>query len=276
MPLNRFILNHYINYILTFYIKLIFVKFARGKILKFKTELDVLFFAAHPDDAELCCGGTIAALINAGKKTGIIDLTRGELGTRGTVRQRKLEAKKASEILGISLRKNLGIPDGNIANNPANRLKIIKVIRKYRPKILFFPHHIDRHPDHYNTHYLIKDASFYAGLEKIKTPGQKAYRAKRNICYMQTYAFEPNIIFDISDTFTTKMKAIKCFSTQFHTGSIKSSKSPETFISSKAFMDYIEARSKFYGFQVGAAYGEAFYTEEKIKFDSNTLFNITV
>lgn len=246
-----------------------------GIILKSITELDAVFFAAHPDDAELCCGGTIAALVNAGKKTGIIDLTGGELGTRGSVNQRKREAKKASGILGITLRENLAIPDGNIANNPANRLKIIKVIRKYRPRVLFFPHHYDRHPDHYNTHYLIKDAAFYSGLPKIKTPGEKAYRARRNIYYMQSYAFEPNIIFDISDTFKTKMKAIKCFSTQFHTGSIKSSKSPETFISSKAFMDYIEARSEFYGFQIGTAYGEAFFTEEKIKLNSDTLFNIT-
>ena len=157
--------------------------------MKFKKELDVLFFAAHPDDAELCCGGTIAALVNAGKKTGIIDLTRGELGTRGSVKQREIEARKASEILGIDTRENLGIRDGNIINNHANRLKIIKVIRKYRPKIIFFPHYYDRHPDHYNTHYLIKEAAFYSGLEKIKTPGLKAYRAKRNIYYMQTYSF---------------------------------------------------------------------------------------
>jgi bacillithiol biosynthesis deacetylase BshB1 len=243
--------------------------------LKFNTEFEALFFAAHPDDAELCCGGTIAALINAEKKTGIIDLTRGELGTRGSVKQRKLEAKKASGILGISLRENLGIPDGNIANTPANRLKIIKVIRKYKPKVIFFPHYYDRHPDHYNTHYLVKDAAFYAGLQKIKTPGLKEFRAARNIYYMQSYTFEPNLIFDISDTFKTKMEAVKCFSTQFHTETKKDSNSPETFISSKAFMEYIEARSKFYGFQIGAKYGEAFYTEEKIKVNCDTLFNIT-
>lgn len=278
MSLNRFILTHYFYYILTFYIKLIFIKLVWGFILKSISELDALFFAAHPDDAELCCGGTIAALVNAGKKTGIIDLTKGELGSRGSVTQRKLEAKKASVVLGITLRENLGIPDGNIENNPSNRLKIIKVIRKYRPKVIFFPHHYDRHPDHYNTHYLIKDAAFYAGLRKIKTTGVNAYRAKRNIYYMQSYAFEPNIIFDISDTFKTKMDAVKCFSTQFHTGTAnhkKSGSSPETFISSKAFMVYIEARSKFYGFQIGAVYGEAFFTEEKIKINSDTLFNIT-
>ena len=243
--------------------------------MNFKTEFDALFFAAHPDDAELCCGGTIAALVKAGRKTVIIDLTKGELGTRGSVKKRKLEAEKASKVLGISYRENLGITDGNIQNNPANRLKIIKAIRKYRPKVLFFPHHYDRHPDHYNTHYLIKDAAFYSGLEKIKTPGLNAYRAKRNIYYMQSYAFEPNIIFDISATFRTKMEAVGCYSTQFFSGGDSSKKEKETYISSKGFMDYIEARSKFYGFQIGTAYGEAYFTEEKLKINSETLFNIT-
>lgn len=242
--------------------------------MKLTTELDALFFAAHPDDAELCCGGTISALTNAGKTTGIIDLTRGELGTRGSVKQRKIEAEHASAILGISLRENLNINDGNIVNNPANRLKIIKAIRKYRPTVLFFPHYYDRHPDHYNTHFLVKDAAFYAGLEKIKTPGLREYRAKRNIYYMQTYAFEPNIIFDISDSFNTKMDAVRCYSSQFYSGSKSGKKEKETFISSKNFMEYIEARAKFYGFQIGAKYGEAFYTEEKIQLNSGTLFNI--
>lgn len=242
--------------------------------MKLTTELDALFFAAHPDDAELCCGGTISALTNAGKTTGIIDLTRGELGTRGSVKQRKIEAEHASAILGISLRENLNINDGNIVNTPANRLKIIKAIRKYRPTVLFFPHYYDRHPDHYNTHFLVKDAAFYAGLEKIKTPGLREYRAKRNIYYMQTYAFEPNIIFDISDSFNTKMNAVRCYSSQFYSGSKSSKKEKETFISSKNFMEYIEARAKFYGFQIGAKYGEAYYTEEKIRLNSGTLFNI--
>ena len=164
------------------------------------TELDALFFSAHPDDAELCCGGTIAALNKSGKKTGIIDLTKGELGTRGSVKQRIAEAKKASAILGISIRENLGITDGNITNTPSNRLKVIKAIRKYKPRIIFFPHFHDRHPDHHNTHILIKEAAFYSGLVNIKTAGLKAYRPSQSIYYMQTYTFEPSFIFDISDT----------------------------------------------------------------------------
>jgi bacillithiol biosynthesis deacetylase BshB1 len=236
--------------------------------------LDAIFFAAHPDDAELCCGGTIAALIKAGYKTGIADLTRGELGTRGSVKLREKEAEKASNVLGISKRINLGIPDGNIQNTPLNRLKIIKVIRKYRPQIIFFPHSYDRHPDHYNTHILVKESAFYSGLHKISTAGLEAYRPKRNIYYMQSYTFEPNIIFDISDTFKIKKKAIECYSSQFYTGKQNSHNDPDTFISSANFMEYIEARAKFYGFQVGAEYGEAFYAEEKIKITPNILFNI--
>ena len=237
-------------------------------------ELDAVFFAAHPDDAELCCGGTIAALINGGKTAGIIDLTAGELGTRGSVSLRKQEAKKASGILGIKVRENLGIPDGNIQNNPANRLKIIKVIRKYRPKVIFFPHHYDRHPDHYNTHILVKEAAFYSGLAKIETKGFEAYRPKRSMYYMQTYAFEPNVLFDISKTYDTKIKAVQCYSSQFYTDGKSKQKEQETFISSKAFMEYIEARAKFYGFSIGVKYAEAFFTEEKINLTPYTLFNI--
>lgn len=242
--------------------------------MKLTTELDALFFAAHPDDAELCCGGTISALTNAGKTAGIIDLTRGELGTRGSVKQRRLEANKASAVLGVTIRENLGLKDGNIVNNPAARLKIIKAIRKYRPTVLFFPHYYDRHPDHYNTHFLVKDAAFYAGLEKIKTPGMHAYRAKRNFYYMQAYAFEPNLIYDISDTFRIKMDAVRSYSTQFYTGSKRGKKEKETYISSKEFMEFIEARAKFYGFMIGAKYGEAFYSEEKFKINSDTLFKL--
>lgn len=242
--------------------------------MKLTTELDALFFAAHPDDAELCCGGTISALTNAGKTAGIIDLTRGELGTRGSVKQRIHEADRASAVLGITIRENFGFKDGSIVNNSSGRLKIIKAIRKYRPTLLFFPHYYDRHPDHYNTHFLVKEAAFYAGLEKIKTPGLSAYRAVRNIYYMQTYAFEPNIIFDISDSFKTKMEAVKCYSTQFYSANKSGKKEKETFISSRSFMEYIEARAKFYGFQIGAKYGEAYYTEEKVKLNSDTLFKI--
>jgi N-acetylglucosamine malate deacetylase 1 len=240
-------------------------------IVKKTPKLDALFFAAHPDDAELCAGGTIIELVKSGKKAGIIDLTRGELGTRGTVHQRTKETEKATRILGISVRENLSISDGNIENSPENRLKVITAIRKYRPAIIFFPHYYDRHSDHYNTHHLVKDSSFYSGLSKIVTPGLKPHRPKRNIYYMQTYTFEPNLILDISGSFKQKMKAVSCYSTQFYNPKVKG---PKTLISGKKFFDYITARAKFYGFQIDAEYGEAFYTEEQLKISIKHLTEI--
>lgn len=246
-----------------------------GDMKKTGSELDVLVFAAHPDDAELCCGGTIAAITAMGKRAGIIDLTRGELGTRGTVQTRQNEAKKASGILGVHVRENLKIPDGNIVNNPTNRLKIIKELRKYRPEIVFLPHYIDRHPDHAKTHELVKESVFYSGLSKIKTPGLEPYRPAKTYFYMQSSVFEPNVILDISPYFEIKMKAVKCYSTQFHTGNSEPKKNePETFISNPDFMKYIEARSLFYGFQIGVKYGEAFCTDEKLKLTPNHIFDI--
>jgi len=253
-----------------------------GVMKKTGSQLDALIFAAHPDDAELCCGGTIAAITAMGKKAGIIDLTRGELGTRGTVKTRQAESKKASKILGIEVRHNLNIPDGNIINNLANRSKVIKMLRLYTPQIVFLPHHIDRHPDHLKTHELVKESIFYSGLNKIKTPGLNPFRPARTLFYMQSSIFEPNVILDISSFFEIKMKAVKCYSTQFYSGTGEKSgrkekssvKEPETFISSKNFMEYIEARSRFYGFQIGVKYAEAFFSEEKLKLTPGLIFDI--
>lgn len=236
-------------------------------------KIDALFFAAHPDDAELCCGGTIAKLAASGKKTGIIDLTRGGLGTRGSVSLRRKEAQSAAKVLGITLRKNLLIPDGAIENSYSNRLKVIRIIRMYRPDIIFFPHYFDRHPDHFHTHELVKESAFYSGLAKIKTGGLAPFRPGRNYYYMQTYAFEPSLVVDVTSTFSAKLKAINCYSSQFFNTSFKAEQ-PETYISSKGFLDYIEARSRFYGFQIGARHGEPFVTEEKIKISAKGLFEI--
>jgi bacillithiol biosynthesis deacetylase BshB1 len=238
-------------------------------------KLDALFFAAHPDDAELSCGGIIAKFAKFNKKAGIIDLTQGELGTRGSTEIRKKEASAAAKILNVSVRENLKIPDGNIENTTLNRLKVITVIRNYRPEVIFFPHYYDRHPDHYNTHHLVKDAAFYSGLLKVKTTFNKkkqtAYRPKRNYYYMQTYAFEPNIVVDISEEFKVKMKAISCYSSQFYN---PKSKEPESFVSDKKFIEFIKARSEFHGFQIGVKYGEPLYTEEKLNINITNLLEI--
>ena len=232
--------------------------------------IDFLTFAAHPDDAELSMGGTIAKMINLGKSFGIIDLTQGELGTRGTELTRKEEAQNASDILGITIRENLGFPDGNIFVNQENTLKIIQIIRKYRSKIIFAPYFNDRHPDHIEASKLIKRAMFFSGLPKIVTTfedkPQEAYRPKKLFYFIQTYEFDPSFIIDISDTFDTKMKSMKAYKTQFHNEE-NIDAGPKTFISDPEFLKYLEARSKTFGFKIGKKYGEPFFTEEALELD---------
>lgn len=237
-------------------------------------KLDAIFFAAHPDDAELSCGGTIAAMTASKKKIGIIDLTAGELGTRGSKSTRANEAENAGKILNITVRENLGIKDGLIENNEKNRIKIITIIRKYRPDIIFMPYAKDRHPDHSHASRLITESAFYSGLIKIDTnyagKKQTAYRPSRNFYFMQTYTFEPGFIIDVTKYFETKMKAVRCYSSQFYN---PKSKEPDTFISDKKFLEYLESRASYFGFQIGVKYGEPFYSEEKIKMSIDSLFN---
>ena len=232
--------------------------------------LDVLVFAAHPDDAELAMGGTIARFANDGFSVGVVDLTRGEMGTRGSAETRHKEALEAAKILKTSIRENLLIPDGDIEISNGNVQKVVLSIRKYRPKIVFAPFYNDRHPDHIGASKLIKRAMFVSGLEKIKTSeseiAQRAYRPAKLFYYMQTYTFEPSFIVDISNFFETKMKAVWAYSTQFHN---PESNEPETFISSPEFIEYVDARAKFYGFQIGKKFGEPFYCEEKIELNLN-------
>lgn len=236
--------------------------------------LDALVFAAHPDDAELAMGGTIAKFYKENLKIGIIDLTRGELGTRGTAETRQKEAFESAIILKTSVRENLDLPDGNIANTKENLIKIIMVIRKYKPKIIFAPYFNDRHPDHIDASKLVKRAMFSTGLQKLKTfdkeVAQAAYRPAKLLYYMQTYTFKPSFIVDISDTFQLKMDAVKSYSTQFHN---PKSVEPETFISKPGFLNYIESRAIFYGFQIGKNYGEAFFCEEEIEMNIKNFFD---
>jgi bacillithiol biosynthesis deacetylase BshB1 len=236
--------------------------------------LDAIFFGAHPDDAELSCGGTIAKMVSANKKIGIADLTSGELGTRGSKETRFKELEKASKVLNISVRDNLGIKDGSIENSKSNQKKIITLLRKYRPSVIFIPYEKDRHPDHQNANRLIKESAFYSGLNKIKTSfrgkTQNSFRPSKNYYFMQTYTFEPSFIVDITDYFEIKMKAVKCYSSQFYD---PKSSEPNTFISDKKFIEYLEARAAFYGFQIGVKYGEPFYCEDNLKLDIDSIFN---
>jgi bacillithiol biosynthesis deacetylase BshB1 len=235
--------------------------------------LDVIVFSAHPDDAELSMGGTIARLTKNNFKVGMIDLTRGELGTRGTPEIRQREAFNAAIQLKVSLRENLEIPDGDIRISKENITKVVISLRKYKPRIIFAPFHIDRHPDHSDANALIKKSVFYSGLSKIKTfdkeVPQQPHRPQKIYYYMQTYIFEPSFIVDISDTFEQKFKAIECYSSQFYN---PKSKEPETFISRPEFISQLKARAEFYGFQINKKYGEPFFTENKIELSLSSLF----
>ena len=230
--------------------------------------LDVIVFGSHPDDAELAMGGTIAKFTHNNLKVGIIDLTKGELSTRGTLETRQKETENAASILNISVRENLQFPDGDISINKENMMKIIRILRSYKPKIVFAPYFNDRHPDHIYTSRLIKESVFSSGLTKIDTIQnnipQQAYRPNKIFYYMQTYTFEPSFIVDVTGFQDIKMKAVKAYSTQFYN---PESKEPQTFISNPEFLNYVEARSIFYGFQIGKKYGEPFFSEEKIELD---------
>ena len=231
-------------------------------------KLDVLVFAAHPDDAELSMGGTIAKFTSNGLSVGVVDLTKAELSTRGDVITRSRETAEASKVLKLKVRENLGIKDGGIIINQENLKKVIVLIRKFNPSILFAPYFNDRHPDHIDASNLAKRAVFSSGLEKFKTSlsgkSQKAYRPKKIFYYMQTYVFEPSFIVDISDYFPLKMEAVQKFKSQFHNPKLKKE---DTFISKPEFLDYVEARAKHYGFQIRKNYGEAFYCEEDIEYN---------
>lgn len=239
-------------------------------------KLDVLAIAAHPDDIELSCGGTLAKLVKQGKKVGIADLTQGEMGTRGSAEIRIREAEKAAEILGLSVRENLKMHDGTFSVDEANRIKLIRVIRKYRPEVLFIPHWLERHPDHERAHRLTRDAWFYAGLSRITVEEKdgtilEAFRPKRCYHFMQKYEFEPTFIVDISDVYEIRMDAIRAFESQFHN---PKSRSPETLLSKPDFMQFIETRARYYGNRIGVQFGEPFYSIESIGI--NSVFDLII
>ncbi|MDZ7682057.1 MAG: bacillithiol biosynthesis deacetylase BshB1 [Fodinibius sp.] len=224
-------------------------------------KLDILALSAHPDDTELCCGGTLAALVKQGKKVGVVDFTRGEMGSRGTPEKRLQEASNAANIIGLTVRKNLGLPDTKLGSNREYQRKIIRQIRAYRPHVCLVGAPSDRHPDHGNATKLALDAIFFSGLTKIETTGsngnpQEPWRPSHVLHFMQDRPFEPDIVFDISDTFETKKEAILAFETQFNVQNPE--EEPETYISSEEFFDGIEARARHYGHLIGATYGEPF------------------
>ena len=229
-------------------------------------KLDILAFGAHPDDVELSCSGLLLSVKLKGKKTGIIDLTEGELGSRGSVAERYEESKNAGEILHIDIRENLQMPDGFFTNTKENQLKVIQTIRKYQPEIILCNAISDRHPDHAKAAQLVSDSSFLSGLIKIETSQnntlQKAWRPKYVFHYIQDRYIEPDIIFDISDVFEKKLACIQAYTTQFHNKN--KSDGPETYISTPAFMEQLISINKIMGKKIGVEYGEGFTSLKKI------------
>lgn len=228
-------------------------------------KLDILVFAAHPDDAELSCSGTILSHIAMGLKVGLIDLTRGELGTRGTAATRKKEADAATKILGLHVRENLGMRDGFFTKDEAHLLKVIRAIRQYKPEIVIANAENDRHIDHGRAADLVHDACFLSGLAKIPTrqkgKTQEAWRPRAVYHYIQDYYTQPDIIVDITPFMKTKMKSVMAYSSQFYN---PKSKEPATAISSKAYLDYIEARAAHFGRIIGVAYAEGYTVKRPV------------
>ncbi|WP_343486531.1 bacillithiol biosynthesis deacetylase BshB1 [Allomuricauda sp. d1] len=228
-------------------------------------KLDLLVFGAHPDDAELGAGATIAKEVATGKKVGIVDLTRGELGTRGSAEIRDEEANKAAQILGLAVRENLKFADGFFVNDKTHQLKVIEVIRKYRPEIVLCNAVEDRHIDHAKGAELVSDACFLSGLVKIETTfdkqQQRAWRPKAVYHYIQWKNLEPDFAVDVSGFMDKKMEAIKAYSSQFYD---EKSDEPETPISSKNFFDSVDYRARDLGRLIGTKHAEGFTIERKI------------
>lgn len=229
-------------------------------------KLDVLAFGAHPDDIELACCGTLMKMKAQGKRIGAVDLTRGELGTRGTAELRDQEAAAAAKILGLDVRENLRFRDGFFAHDEAHQLAIIRMIRKYQPEVVLVNAPVDRHPDHGRGSQLVRDAAYLAGLRRIETEldgaAQAAARPKKVFRYVQDQLLQPSFVVDITDFFDRKMEAIKAYGSQFFD---PKSDEPMTYISSQNYLDQIEARAMTMGHMIGVRYGEGFIAEKPLR-----------
>ncbi|MBJ6369578.1 bacillithiol biosynthesis deacetylase BshB1 [Snuella sedimenti] len=238
-------------------------------------KLDILAIGAHPDDVELGCGATLAKEVSKGKRVGIIDLTRGELGTRGTAETRKAESEAAAKLLGVAFRINMDFADGFFANDKKHQLELIKMIRKYQPDVVVCNAINDRHIDHGKGSKLVSDACFLSGLIKIETQLegvselQSAWRPKYVYHYIQWKNLKPDFVVDVSEFIDTKMAAVLAYKTQFYN---EASKEPETPISTKNFTDSVKYRARDLGRLVGVEYAEGFTVERLIAVDS--LFDV--
>src|SRR6187402_666450 len=231
-------------------------------------KLDLLAIGVHPDDVELGCSGTIISEIKNGKKVGVLDLTQGELGSRGTVETRYEEAAKAAMIMGVAVRENLKMCDGFFKNDQEHQRKLIIAIRKYQPEIIITNSLSDRHPDHGRAARLTADSCFLSGLRKVETKNeqgsdQEPWRPKYVFHYIQDRYHEPDFVIDITDVFDQRMEAVKAYTTQFYNPGNEDD-GPQTYISTAAFLDSIIARARVIGKKIGVQYAEGFNTEKSL------------
>jgi N-acetylglucosamine malate deacetylase 1 len=231
-------------------------------------KLDILAIAVHPDDVELGCSGTLLVEKSRGKKIGVVDLTRGELGTRGTPELRAREAAAAAAIMQLDTRENLGMADGFFRNDEHHQRMLIRAIRKYRPEILLGNALADRHPDHGRAGNLIADACFLSGLRKIETIGedgvaQEQWRPKYVFHYIQDRYIHPSFVYDITSVFERKLDSIRAYSSQFHSTEYRKDE-PQTYISSPEFLNSIIGRHQMFGKMIGVPFAEGFVTEKTI------------
>ncbi len=238
-------------------------------------KLDILVLPPHPDDAELYCSGTIAKHLAMGKKVGIADLTQGELGTRGTVAIRQEEATRAATVLNLTIRENIGLPDGYFVNDDWHQRQVIKVIRKYQPEIVITSAISDRHPDHARAAQLVESACFYAGLRKIKTASaddteQQAWRPKMVLNFIQDTYLKPDILIDITEYWPQKVACVREYKSQFYNPDWADE--PQTYISSPAFMEVADARAREFGRAIQVKYAEGFTSKRLL--GVNNLFDL--
>ncbi|MCS6966306.1 MAG: bacillithiol biosynthesis deacetylase BshB1 [Candidatus Kapabacteria bacterium] len=225
--------------------------------------VDVLAVGAHPDDVEMSCGGTLIKLVREGWRVVIVDCTRGELGSRGTVEVRAREAAQAAAIIGAVARENLGLPDGHIAPTPEAIEALARLLRHYRPRIVLFPPPFERHPDHEQVHRLVRTTWFHGGLAKLVTYGmdgqpQQPYRPPLLFCYMQAYEFQPTFYVDISDVYAEKVRAVQAHASQVYVPGVSPEGEPETVLSRPEFWELLELRARYFGSRIGVRYAEAF------------------
>ena len=224
--------------------------------------IHALAFGPHPDDVEICCGGLLIKLAEAGHKTAIADLTQGEMGTQGTVETRKAEADAAAKILGLSHRENLALPDGGIKDEPEQIAKVVEVIRRLKPEVILAPYWQGRHPDHVEGSNLITKSVFYAGLKNFQAKGE-AFTTNQVLYYQMRYSFRPSFITDITGLAEKKMQAIQCYQSQV----TRDGSGPQTLISFPLSLSSIDARDRYYGAMIGCMHAEPYLTRQIPRID---------